>query len=122
MDKYELGDLSGKFGNFVGQSSVNKQFTDVQLDLFGRYSILNRAYVIHRNDATGSRWICANIVPDSSSKQLSATSNFSTTSGLNGIVNLVSVFLSIPHFIVFLFSTNLRFCHRCRNITLHTYT
>ena len=99
MDKYELGDLSGKFGNLVGVSSINRQFTDVQLDLFGHYSILNRAYVIHRNDATGSRWICANIVPDSSSKQLSATSNFTTTSGLNGIVNLVSVFLSVAIFL-----------------------
>ena len=90
MDKYELGDLSGKFGNLAGMSTIDKQFIDVQLDLFGRYGILYRALVIHRDDATGSRWICANIVPDSSSKQLSATSNFSTTSGLNGIVNLVS--------------------------------
>ena len=90
MDKYELGDLSGKFGNLAGVSSVNKQFIDVQLDLFGRYSILNRAYVIHRDDADGSRWVCSNIAPESSSKQLSATANFATTSSLKGIVNLVS--------------------------------
>lgn len=90
MDKYELGDLSGKFGNLQGISSLDKQIFDVQLALFGRHSILNRALVIHRNDASGSRWICANVVPDMSSKQLSATANFTTTSDLQGMVNIVS--------------------------------
>ena len=99
MDKYRVGDLSGKFGNLINASSINKQFIDVQLDLFGRHGILNRALVIHRTN--GSRWICANIVPDSSSKQLSATANFSTTSGLNGIVNLVSFASVIRTFTTF---------------------
>ena len=90
MDKYELGDLSGKFGNLAGLSSLTRQNIGVQLSLFGRYSILNRALVIHRNDTGGSRWICSNILPASSPKQLSATANFTTTSGLKGMVNLVS--------------------------------
>ena len=89
MDKYEAGDISGKFGNLGGLSSVHKEVVDVQMDLFSRYGILNRGLVIHRNDASGSRWVCANIIPDASSKQLSATANFTTTSGLQGTVNLV---------------------------------
>eukprot|EP00795_Rhopilema_esculentum_P011985 gene11985-2568_t len=93
MDKYEVGDISGKFGNLVGLSSVHKEAVDVQMDLFGRYGILNRGLVIHRNDASGSRWVCANILPDASSKQLSATANFTTTSGLQGTVNLIQFML-----------------------------
>lgn len=107
MDKYELGDLSGKFGNLAGIASIDKKVVDVQLDLFGRDSILNRAYVIHRDDSTGSRWICANIIPDSSSKQLSATANFTTTSGLTGIVNIVRYSLSFYILLLLLLLLNL---------------
>ena len=93
MDKYEVGDISGKFGTLVGKDNFNARFVDVQMDLFGRYSILGRGLVIHRNDAGGSRWICSNISPATNSKQLSATANFAASSALVGTVVLVSFML-----------------------------
>ncbi len=83
--------MSGKFGNLQGSINNFSRFIDVQMDLYGRYSIWNRAVVIHRNDAGGSRWVCANIVPDSVSKSLSSTANFSITSELVGTVNFVCI-------------------------------
>ncbi|XP_078588437.1 uncharacterized protein LOC144869220 isoform X1 [Branchiostoma floridae x Branchiostoma japonicum] len=58
-DQYELGDLSGKFGNFNGMDTVSTVNTDWYLPLYGRYSIVGRSVIIH--DTTGSRWVCANI-------------------------------------------------------------
>jgi Cu/Zn superoxide dismutase len=59
----EYGDLSGKFGELTGLPSVvAKEYTSATLPLSGADSIVGRSIVIHRDDATGSRWVCANIV------------------------------------------------------------
>ncbi|GFR93170.1 superoxide dismutase [Cu-Zn], partial [Elysia marginata] len=62
-DMYEVGDLSAKYGMLNGQQSMVNTYTDYNLQLFGRNSIVGRSLVIHRNDATSSRWVCVNIEP-----------------------------------------------------------
>eukprot|EP00794_Sanderia_malayensis_P005506 gene5506-6191_t len=94
LDKYEVGDISGKFGNLAGSTSNYSQYEDLQMGIYGRYSIFNRAVVIHRNDATGSRWVCSNILPEAISKSLSSTANFGMSSDLDGTVNLRQYMLS----------------------------
>jgi len=55
----EVGDLSGKFGQFNASASVSGIYTDSYLSLYGVHSILGRSVVIHRSN--GDRWVCANI-------------------------------------------------------------
>ena len=59
-DKYEVGDLSGKFDTLSTRNFIQKDETDWNLPLFGRYSIVGRSIVIHRK-TSGSRWVCATI-------------------------------------------------------------
>lgn len=62
----EIGDLSGKFGNFPNAETVTEQYSDQFLSLYGVYSIIGRSIVIHYED--GARLVCANIgYPDSRS-------------------------------------------------------
>jgi Cu/Zn superoxide dismutase len=56
---YEYGDLSGKHGLLT--ATTQAFYTDSTLPLFGETSVLGRSIVIHRNDATASRWACATI-------------------------------------------------------------
>lgn len=62
LDKYEIGDLSGKHGplNPVADDRYAGSFVDPLLPLSGESSIIGRSIVIHKND--GKRWVCANIV------------------------------------------------------------
>ncbi|XP_071793384.1 uncharacterized protein [Asterias amurensis] len=60
-DMYEVGDLSGKFGSFVGDEVVSEVYMDSNLDLSGLRSVNGRSMVIHRDDVTGSRWVCTDI-------------------------------------------------------------
>lgn len=65
LDKYEIGDLSGKHGPF--ETVANKpdhyvgSFKDDKLPMWGEHSIIGRSVVIHKN--TGARWVCASIEP-----------------------------------------------------------
>lgn len=69
LDKFEVGDLSGKHGPMKTESVVNGnaplsdhyqgQFKDPNLPLTGPNGIIGRSIVIHKND--GSRWVCATI-------------------------------------------------------------
>jgi len=64
---YEIGDLSGKHGylngasgNFSGTPASTQGYVlDYELPLEGNYSVVGRSIVVHRNDATASRWVCA---------------------------------------------------------------
>ena len=57
----EIGDLSGKFGNFQNAQTVTEMYTDnTLLSLYGIYSILGRSIVIHFEN--GTRFVCANII------------------------------------------------------------
>ena len=59
-DEYEIGDLSGKFGGLGRRTEISETYSDPNVPLFGRFGILGRSVVIHRED-DGSRITCENI-------------------------------------------------------------
>ena len=61
FDKYEVGDLSGKYGNLKGIDHLQEKLVDPNLSLFGKYSIVGRSIVIHKTPIP-RRWVCSNIV------------------------------------------------------------
>ena len=61
VDKYEVGDLSGKYGTIGAKDTLSLVRKDYNLPLFGGNSIMFRSMVIHYNN--GSRWVCSNINP-----------------------------------------------------------
>lgn len=68
LDKYELGDLSGKHGPLAeaGPQQADRylgSFRDDKLPMSGENSIVGRSVVIHKNG--GARWVCASIEPSS---------------------------------------------------------
>ncbi|MBN3283990.1 SOD5 dismutase, partial [Polyodon spathula] len=58
-DMYETGDLSGRHGSMAGQDNFNSTFTDWNLPLFGRNSIVGRSVVIHHPNS--SRLLCGTV-------------------------------------------------------------
>lgn len=60
MDKYEVGDLSGKYGHLADLESFEVEKVDPLIVLFGKYSVIGRTIVIH-NSPRPTRWTCANI-------------------------------------------------------------
>ena len=78
FDAYEIGDLSGKFGGLLGLNSINSNYSDPYLSLFGTESIVGRSIVIHEPSARGDRWLCANIGYD-----MEASEVFSVTTNIN---------------------------------------
>lgn len=64
IDSCEVGDLSGKYGGLGGKEykkSVEYEYKDSQLKLYGEYSIVGRSIVIHKADPDSTRWVCADI-------------------------------------------------------------
>jgi hypothetical protein len=59
--KCEVGDLSGKHGNFSELETVSTSYSDDSIVLSGVETVVGRSIVIHKNDATNSRWVCADI-------------------------------------------------------------
>ena len=62
-DQYEVGDLSGKYGDLKLKERVNGSFVDPSLSLYGARSIIGRSVVIHKSPKP-ERWVCANIEED----------------------------------------------------------
>ena len=92
MEKYECGDISGKFGNLANRTGYQLDVMDPNLPIFGHYSMMGRSVVIHRNDATNSRFTCADVVPEGGVK-IKAHTNFTAQSPLlDGYVTLVITF------------------------------
>jgi len=60
FDKYELGDLSGKYGDLTHRDHLQENVVDPTMTLFGPLSIVGRSIVIHKSPVP-KRWICANI-------------------------------------------------------------
>ncbi|XP_046342828.2 uncharacterized protein LOC124123706 [Haliotis rufescens] len=60
-DRFEVGDISGKFGSLAGKDSYYNSMKDYNMPMFGPYSIVGRSVVIHQSTAGAPRWICANI-------------------------------------------------------------
>ncbi|XP_050302289.1 uncharacterized protein LOC126740355 [Anthonomus grandis grandis] len=59
-DQYEMGDLSGKFGNLENATIYKTHYNDTMLPLFGPRSILARSIVIHKR-IDNERWACSTI-------------------------------------------------------------
>ena len=88
--EFEIGDLSGKWGNLNAPALVNSNdafvgtgqgyVTDAELPLSGDMSSLGRSIVIHRTD--GSRWACADLAPRSH------TATFNVLSGPEGYIEI----------------------------------
>lgn len=47
-DQYEMGDLSGKFGNLENATIYKSSYNDTMLPIFGPRSILGRSIIIHK--------------------------------------------------------------------------
>uniref|UniRef100_A0A8C1SFD4 Superoxide dismutase copper/zinc binding domain-containing protein n=1 Tax=Cyprinus carpio TaxID=7962 RepID=A0A8C1SFD4_CYPCA len=47
VDQYEIGDISGKFGDLTGQNNFQNQYMDGNMPLSGPNSIIGRSLVIH---------------------------------------------------------------------------
>ncbi|KAM9363417.1 uncharacterized protein cusr [Symphorus nematophorus] len=62
VDQYEIGDISGKFGNLNGLNQSQAEYMDPAMPLTGPYSIAGRSLVVHYTN--GSRMQCANISTD----------------------------------------------------------
>ncbi|RWS08541.1 uncharacterized protein B4U79_07981 [Dinothrombium tinctorium] len=58
-DKYEVGDLSGKFGTLSDGRNHSDVHVDMNLPLFGPNTIIGRSMVLHKPNK--ERWICATI-------------------------------------------------------------
>ncbi|XP_066510371.1 uncharacterized protein [Hoplias malabaricus] len=58
-DSYEVGDLSSRHGSLVNASVFQASFTDWNLPLFGKNSIVGRSVVLHQPN--GTRFACTNI-------------------------------------------------------------
>lgn len=74
-EKYEVGDLSGKFGMLSNMSKYVKNMTDPNLQLYGKNSIIGRSLVIHKA-VGGSRWICTSIWPAGDTPMITAYARF----------------------------------------------
>lgn len=74
-DKYEVGDISGKFGELTSKNSYEMNLTDPNLQLFGKNSIVGRSLVIHKT-GSGDRWICASIWPTDDIPMITAYARF----------------------------------------------
>ncbi|CAG9760751.1 unnamed protein product [Ceutorhynchus assimilis] len=59
-DQYEMGDLSGKFGNLENKTVYKTFYNDTMLPLFGPRSILGRSVLIHKRIGN-KRWACSTI-------------------------------------------------------------
>ena len=74
-DQYEVGDLSGKYGDLAMKTEVAGSFVDPSITLFGRLSIVGRAVVIHKSPVP-HRWVCANIEPEGVREVKTAVATF----------------------------------------------
>ena len=83
FDAYEIGDLSGKFqGGLFGLNSINSNYSDPYLSLFGTESIVGRSVVIHHPN--GDHWLCTNILYDADSVTITADMVITATDTTNG--------------------------------------
>ncbi|XP_032385409.1 uncharacterized protein cusr isoform X1 [Etheostoma spectabile] len=86
VDKYEIGDISGKFGNLNGLNQTQAAYMDPDMPLTGPYSIVGRSLVIHYFN--GSRMQCADVLAgrDTDGQWIFAKAVFSGT--VTGTVKL----------------------------------
>lgn len=73
-DKYEVGDLAGKYGDLKNKTTMEGTFVDPALSLFGARSVVGRSVVIHHSPIP-HRWVCANIELEGS-EMITAVASF----------------------------------------------
>lgn len=90
VDKYEIGDLSGKFGFLADKDVYQLSVMDSNLPLYGFDTSFGRSLVIHRDDNTSSRFVCSDIVVENPKGYLSSVVNYTKNSAsvLDGVVTL----------------------------------
>jgi hypothetical protein len=88
----EVGDLSGKHGNFGGSATQVQTYTDSNLPLTGQYSVVGRSVVLHAA-ANGTRLACASI---STNGGVPAGKMASATFGSGGVQGTMSFFQTNP--------------------------
>ncbi|XP_052445283.1 uncharacterized protein cusr [Carassius gibelio] len=78
VDQYEIGDISGKFGDLAGQNNFQNQYMDGNMPLSGPNSIIGRSLVIHYTNT--SRMRCADVSAEDSpdGNWVKAEANFSS--------------------------------------------
>ncbi len=69
-----IGNLSSKYGPLNGDSYIDT-FTDSNIPLFGRNSIIGRSIVLHHKNS--SRWVCAKVMYDTPTVEATARLNIS---------------------------------------------
>ena len=75
-DKYEVGDMSGKYGLLTNKTTFQKTVSDPSLHIFGLKTITGRSILIHNDKGAGLA--CADIIP-ADAILFSATVNFTST-------------------------------------------
>lgn len=83
VERYEMGDLSGKFGTLDGLQSYQTTYNDTNLPLFGYESILGRSVVIHKKEKN-TRWACSSLergYAPSESREIRAIASFHHPAG-----------------------------------------
>ncbi|KAM4595783.1 uncharacterized protein V3H82_003179 [Fundulus diaphanus] len=100
-DKYEIGDLSAKHMSLNNSNAVDKTFTDFNLPLFGKNSIVGRSVVIHQNG--GARFACASIgypgevIVGSATFQSPVVGKIRFTQLVNNPLSDVSIFVDLSY-------------------------
>ena len=89
-DVYEIGDLSGKCGLLSG-GGYKADFEDNNLQMEGPHSIVGRSVVIHKDDASASRWVCGTIeeATPGATKIMSVATFDGTRTGISGTIHMV---------------------------------
>lgn len=67
-DFYEMGDLSGKFGNLDHLTGLMASYNDTNIPIFGYDTILGRSIVIHKKE-NNIRWACSSLERGYSSRE-----------------------------------------------------
>ncbi|XP_070142466.1 LOW QUALITY PROTEIN: uncharacterized protein Rsod, partial [Drosophila kikkawai] len=82
-DQYEMGDLSGKFGDLKGVTHFEDSYNDTHLPLFGYNSIIGRSVIIQKRQKN-ARWACSTLergYSPSEARELRAIASFHHPTG-----------------------------------------
>lgn len=109
LDRYEVGDLSGRYGGLRGKNSTVFTKKDANLPLYGRYTLLGRSIVLHEDKAGAPRFVCADVEPNNYKLKVSTTTTFGGNSSIgarkvktcqwiqrNGIITRTTIVVDVP--------------------------
>ena len=99
-NRYEIGDLSAKYGFLENKPNYTLSVDDMNLPLYGPWTVVGRSVVIHENDAAATRFVCADIEPKGARK-MSAKASFDKDPKYQGYVKAVIFHFKSRQIIVF---------------------